>query len=138
MLHQKSHLYEPGTASMLVAQFLVVVIYCSAEMINRFFDYSVSMALFDPLKHYSLTTCLVGRSQLHRGNGEQSSIFICKHTTLEDLEETDARQFCYLHPNKEFSIEIHVYRIIEHSAVKLTTSRIVNIATYFSTNLLYR
>ena len=61
-----------------------------------------------------------------------------KHTTLEDLKETDAQRYCNLHPNKGFRIEIHTYRIIEHSVVKLTTTRIVKIAIYFSTNLLYR
>ena len=30
-----------------------VDVFISAETINRFFDYSVGMALFDPLKHYS-------------------------------------------------------------------------------------
>ena len=63
---------------------------------------------------------------------EKSSILICKHTTLEDLEETDAQQHCNLHPNKGFGIEIHAYRIIEHSVVKLTASRIVKNAIHFS------
>ena len=39
-----------------------------------------------------------------------------------------------LNPNKRFGIEIHAYRIIEHSVVKLTTSQIVKIAIRFSTN----
>ena len=83
---------------------------------------------------YSLTTCLVVyEANLAGGNGEQSSMLICKHTTLEELEETDDQQHCNLHTNKGFSIEIHAYRIIEHSVVKLTTSRIVKIAVHFST-----
>ena len=43
------------------------------------------------------------------------------------MEETDTQQHCNLHPNKGFDIEIHAYRIIEHSVVKLTTSRIVKL-----------
>jgi len=62
---------------------------------------------------------------------KKSSILICKHTTLEDLEETDA---CILHPNKGFGIEIHAYSIIKHSVIKLTTSQILKIAIRFSTN----
>jgi len=55
-----------------------------------------------------------------------------QHTALEDLEETDAQLHCNLHPNKGFGIEIHAYRIIKHSVVKLTTSRIVKITNFFS------
>ena len=85
------------------------------------------------LFEYSLTTCLVvDEANLAGGNGEQSSILICKHTTLEELEETDAQQHYNLHTNKGF-IEIHAYRIIEHSVVKLTTNWIVKIAIRFST-----
>ena len=65
-----------------------------------------------------LTTCL---ANFAGGNGEQSSVLICKHTTLEDLEEIYAQQHCNLHPEKGFGIEIHAYRIIETSVFKLTT-----------------